>query len=490
MTKHVETLSLEKPRRTATLSSGQRSLRSPGASGLTAAWQALAAAFSHPALWVTLALILNITEGAVRKWVPGFSEGTGRSVAYFAKDVCFALGAILVIAKSSSGNRALATAALWAIPAVIAIMVGSLMSIAVDFNPVGALLSVRAILVLPILGYWYASRLKSFPLLGFALVGVALTVINAPLSLIQNGLPSSHILNRYAADTLYIVEVEHGVRATGTFAYITGLGVMSSFGVWAGMVVLSLSRNWITQFIGVIGILAGFGCAFSSISRGTVVIAIAMLVLWALSSVKATRMLGRGLWLAGLVGVVFLLLFPGMSERFIYVGEGSFDRFESAGDDNMGRAFGQFDEMWQAIQNHPLGTGLGTEQVGGSYVSKGEAALGRYETQFPRIVLEMGFIGFVGFLLLVVAVTYALQKAKGGPKQWRWNLVVTATQIYLLGQFYSNLVFNHSGSSAIWLVATAVLAAVPAAKVARRRQRRVRRTPVIEMAPEPQVQEA
>jgi hypothetical protein len=418
-------------------------------------------ALSHPAIWLSLALILTVLEGAVRKWIPGFQAGAARLLVYFSKDVAFTVGALLIFSRQVTIVPALVTLRVWALPAVPAFLVGGAVSLIQGLNAVGAFLTLRAVLILPFFGYCYAARVRAFPLMGFALVGVWLTLINAVLALYQNSLPADDILNQYASEEGHIVEVEYGVRATGTFAYITGLGVLSSLGVWGGMVAYSLARDWKQQTLGVLGIMAGLACAFASISRNNLVTAFLMLVVWLMALGVTRGVRWRGIFQTALVGGVIFLLFPVMTERFLHVLAGTLDRFESAGDNSSDRALGQWKELWQAVQMYPLGNGLGTEQIGGNYSSSGLMAFTSYESQFPRLVAEVGVIGFLGFALLVVGVILALQRTKRGSEDWRWNLVVVSTQVYLLGQFYLNLGFNHTGSSAIWLVATAVLAAAP-----------------------------
>ena len=430
--------------------------------------------FRHPALWLSLAFLANVLEGALRKWVPGFGGGVLRNVAYFSKDFLMFTGVLLMMGRAWCSSPGMEELRKWGLPALGLIGFGGVLSLMGGFNAVGAALTLRAILVLPLLAYCYAGCFGGrFPLMGLAFLGVVLCVANGVLSLIQNSLPASDFLNKYAEDEMYVVELAiYGVRATGTYAYITGLGVASAIGLWSGMVMISLSHSRWQMVWGVVGILGGFACAFASISRGTVVTAFAMLGLWALTSVRASRMLARGILVAGAVGLALMLLAPSLAERFMHVGEGTFDRFESAGDDNLQRAVGQLPEMWQALSQTPFGNGLGTEQVGGNVATKGVAGFTTYESQFPRIVAELGIPGFLGFLVMVVAVIVSLQRTKHGPGGARWDMVITATQVYLLGQFYTSLVFNHTASAFVWMTVAAVFAAEPIRHGKQRRRAR------------------
>jgi hypothetical protein len=432
--------------------------------------KSLGMAMSHPAAWLTLAIVLNVLEGAVRKWVPGFGEGPGRILAYFSKDVFFLLAVAVGLGQPMNRPRPALEAVIgWGILALGLIVSGGGLSYFFGFNPVGTVLSLRAMVILPCAAFLFASHRKRFPLMGFAVAAALLAMLNGPLALLQSGMPADHIINKYAAGEAVVVEVAAGVRATGTFAYITGLGVASSLGLWAGMVIISLAQNKKQRTFGALAVLAGFACAFASISRGSFVVAVAMLTVWALGGGRARAILLQSALLVCVVLGIGLLVFPNLADRFVRVAEGTIDRFETAGDSNMTRTFGQWAEMQDAVTLHPLGTGLGSEQVGGNFAAKGTAGFTTYETQLPRIVAEFGLVGLLGFFAMGIATLYGLQctRQTSNPS---WNLVVTATQLFAISQLYSGVVYNHSASAAVWIVIAAVLGAspVPPAQLSKR----------------------
>ncbi len=412
----------------------------------------------HPAVWVVVALALNVFEGAARKWVAGFEEGGGRLLAYFSKDLVFGMVVLWLVGKPVIEGGAREVFETWRMRGLALILVGAVMSFFEEFNVVGSALSLRALVVLPWCAGVYAGRVRSFPLLGFAVVVVFLAVINLVLGLVQNGLPGDDVLNRYAMGEVDAVRVEEGVRATGMFAYITGMGVMSAAGVWAGLVVASLGRGWGYVWVGACGILAGVGCGFASMSRGPVVTAAAMLVLWVASSVAAAKLALR----MGVIGVVMLVwvvvVWPGAGERLGLVGAGTVGRFWSAGDDNVERAVGQWGEMAEAVRRHPWGLGPGTEQVGGNFAAGMGMGLRSYESQLPRIVAEFGVLGLAGFFVLVGGTVWSLEVARAEGSGAGWGLAMRATQVFVLGQAYGNLVFNHTASGFVWLVVAGALA--------------------------------
>jgi hypothetical protein len=70
---------------------------------------------------------------------------------------------------------------------------------------------------------------------------------------------------------------------------------------------------------------------------------------------------------------------------------------------------------------------------------------------------------------------YVLEQLRQALANPAINLAVTATQVYVVGQFYNNLVFNHTASAFVWLIITVVLAAAPEQK--RLAQRRPKPAP-------------
>ena len=177
--------------------------KSPRSHTYSSWWRPLVMTGRHPVLWLSVALILNIFEGAARKWLPGFEGGAGRALAYFSKDLCLALAVALVWARPARPIAALETARDWGAVALGALGLGAVLSLIQGFNGVGAVLSLKAVVVLPVLGFCYAGRVRDFPLLGFAAVAAGLTIVNAPLALMQNGLFAQYHMLRMIKHKTY-----------------------------------------------------------------------------------------------------------------------------------------------------------------------------------------------------------------------------------------------------------------------------------------------
>ena len=283
-------------------------------------------------------------------------------------------------------------------------------------------------------------------------------MVNFSLAIVQNRLPGDHFLNKYATEMENVVELDSGVRATGTFSYISGLGVMSGVGVWAGLALLSLSRRPWEQVGGYVALAAGLGCGLASVSRGPVVIDLAMVVVWMVASRVGHRLIGRSV--LAVVLVAGLAWGIGSVATFSRLGQDLLKRNEQAGDTIQERAFGQLAEAGEAIESEVQGRGLGTEQVGGNYARSGEMTFTTYESQLPRIVLETGVAGLVGFLVICGGALWALQRARREASAREENAMLLATQLLLLPMFYSNIIFNHTTSAFVWMIFAVVLANV------------------------------
>jgi hypothetical protein len=325
-------------------------------------------------------------------------------------------------------------------------------------NPVGAILTSRACVVLPVLALVAVPKLSGLPLPRVIWLVVVFTVLNFGLGVEQNRLPADNVLNHYTEADMQVVATDSGTRATGTFSYITGMSIISSVGIWAGLALMSIARTqW--QSIGAWTALAsGFGCGLVSISRGPIVVGMAMVAGWLFCSREGISALVKGL-----VGAVFCVVVAtgfGITPVFSELGQGMMQRQEMASDTFQERAFGQLSETVSALQWAPLGNGFGTEQVGGQYYATGAAGFNHFESPLPRIVMETGVLGLIGYLLVCAGALLALQRAKRNVSGPGARAALLATQMLLLPMFYGNVLFDHTASAFAWMIFAAVLAGV------------------------------
>ena len=151
--------------------------------------------------------------------------------------------------------------------------------------------------------------------------------------------------------------------------------------------------------------------------------------------------------------IVILGLMPTFSE----LGQELMQRQEAAGDSFNERAFGQFQEAYESLMIAPFGNGLGTEQVAGNYYSKGAMGFTTYETQMPRIIMETGVLGLLGFFMICASAIYSLQIVKKASAIKGDRSILLATQLLLISMFYTNVIFNHTASAFAWLIFVIVM---------------------------------
>lgn len=427
--------------------------------------------------WWLLLLALGSTvfEGAIRKWLIPDSDPGLKYFIYCSKDIIFAAMMFLPRARAPK-TKALLEFRRWLIPGVLILGIGACLSAFRDVNAVGALLSLRAAVFLPLMAFYVASRVGSVPLRRLACVICALTAFNFALSVVQNSLPANDMLNRYATGSLDIAVLKSGVRATGTFSYIAGLGIFSTVGIWAGMVLISFGGSTWYRIAGWLTIAFGFGCGLTSVSRGPIVIGAVMLLVWLPTYFGKVPGLLRNLLAAALfLGLVVTFELPSMLEG---LGEGLLQRHETSNDTLQGRALGQLEESVVAVGMAPLGNGLGTEQVAGNYFRSGAMRFTTFESQLPRIVMETGLLGLIGFLIICAGAIWSLQIAKRYAPSQGERTALLATQLLLLPIFYTNVIFNHTASALMWMIFAAVMAAGKKALYDHRRSPSTSRAPL------------
>jgi hypothetical protein len=404
------------------------------------------------------AITLTVLEGSIRKWVIGSPFQVESYVAYFSKDIVFAL--LLLFPVRAKPFASLEYFGRWLIPGCFLVLCGSLASSTQEISFSGALLTLRAAVFLPVVAFLVVPRLQGISLRSVALFIGLLAILNFALGIVQNELPARHMLNRYVVDTAEITTALTGVRATGTFSYISGMAIMSVVGVWAGIVQLSLGQNISQKIFGWAALASGVGCGLASVSRGPILMSGLMMSLWfmvyGIKVVNDSR--------STLAGVILLVLvsYFGLTTTFIDLGQGLLIRTETAGDTIQERSFGQFFDALLAVNMAPFGNGLGSEQVGRRAYSTGELARTIFESPFSRLVLETGVFGLLGFLLICSGALLALQLAKQQATTSGEKGALLVTQLFLFWMLAGSVVFNHVASAFAWMIFAAVMASCPA----------------------------
>lgn len=400
-------------------------------------------------------MLLAIIEGGIRKW--GFpADGIFKNSIYFLNDIFFFF--ILLFPKQIDSHPLLKEFQNWLLLGCVLIVFGGIVSCLHGYNLVGSALSFRALILLPIISFLVIPRLVGMPLVTILSLVAVLTLFNFILSIIQNHLPPEDFLNCYASADHEVVSEESGVRATGTFAFIKGLALLSTLGVWAGLSLLTIETTFFINLLGWISLVSGFGCALASISRSPLAHDLVIFAGWiSFLKLKLSLLIK---WLISLVAVIVICSIFGLFPVFFSLFQGFVDRSTNADDTFKGRSLISFSELYEAMERAPLGNGFGTEQIAGQYFAKGQADFNHYESSLPRLMFEVGIFGVLGFFVVCLGSIVVLQKGSIQTNDAKLKCFILITQLYLVFMFYENVVYNHTGSIFVWIVFSCALAAV------------------------------
>jgi hypothetical protein len=411
--------------------------------------------------WILVVLVLTVFEGAIRKWlVPGFP--TVRYAVYFSKDVAFVCAALAGLAYAGTSLRLLG---MLCMASLVALLIPTLVNLS-DTSGVGAVLSLRAYVVLPFCAFIAAHSIRSlreFDWIVFT-TGVS-TIVVAILGAAQFELPANHFLNVYEGMDEYThisAEFNH-VRATGTFAFITGMAIMSGVGAWAGLYLfLSTHALW-RRLFGATVILAGLCCALVSMSRGGIFLNL-LTVAGGLILFRRVRemffLLIIGLvayWLTGGGSTAEESLDPGMQGAVLR-------RFEQR--DSVTDRFGYvLMNLQLGLTKDPLGRGLGRGQIGGNFAESGVRSWSAgYESELGRIGFEVGILGFFGVILWRVAAIVQMARSLFRTENPRARALIAASLPLFSLLAMNFMAFNHTGSSFGWAIVALALGAAALAK--------------------------
>jgi hypothetical protein len=402
-----------------------------------------------------LSILACVLEGTLRKWVFRESAGPIKYACYFAKDFFFA--AILFCRARGVPNRSLRTVLIFSFPLILT---GAALAAVHELNIVGAVLSFRSLIGLPLLAYLAIPRLAGAKIDHVAFLIGGLTVLNALLGITQYSSPTDAPINYYATEDLVSATAfGESVRAAGTFSYITGYSNLATVGAWAGLSLLCLARGRLYYVVGGWGaFIASLLCALVSISRGTVLTVLAMLIVLAVSGRHAVSNLMKGL--AALIAVVTIGYIFNLNSIMVKLSDTVVARNEISDDTIEGRTVEPFLEAGLAAEIAPLGSGFGTEQVAGVYAETGMMSMRRVESQFARLVIETGLVGLLGFLVTCVGTLYVLFQVRQMVTDEGLRRILVLSAFLVASFFFTNVVFNHFASFFTWIIVAITLASV------------------------------
>jgi hypothetical protein len=432
----------------------------PGRSPTRAPGVPRAQPLSWTAKCLLLCFILTIFEGAVRKWVVS-GVPVLRYTMYFSKDLVFFLAALPAFGRFTRW-RNLAVGTL--LPLSLAFLLLPTLANVTNSNIVGFLLSVRAYLVLPLCAFVAAGMVGTTRLADRVawIIGISVFFI-AYLGWKQYNLPTTHWLNKYeSTDPAHIVQEFGHVRATGTFAFITGMGVFAGVASWAGIYLFLTGTNLYRRLfsVGVMG--SALVCAMVSMSRGGAYYSALTIV----GGVMLFRRIREVVFLGAIAAIAYTLFTTeggaeGGAESELQKGLTSrLEKRESIVD----RGTYALTNLQMGLFGHPLGEGMGVGQVGGNWATTGKATWGGgYETELGRIAYEVGIMGFIGVLMWRFAGVRELWKQLKIAQDIRARALLAAT-FPLFGILSLNsMAFNHTSNSFAWAILALTLGTAMAA---------------------------
>lgn len=388
-----------------------------------------------------VAVVLFCTfEGAGRKWVIPNSSPAEQGLFYFSKDLPLIL-AVLIGLRCRPRAPIFGPARQVLTLGAVFLFAGTLMSVD-GISPIGAVVSIRGLVLLP----WAAM------IVGPALVGrndltAVLTAagvcvgVNAVLGALQFFSPPGDILNRQVTDAQSAIGDIGRVRASGTYAFLSGMASLCAFACWAGSVLIlrSPGRPW-----GYVFVAGGFVVTSEAMSRGGFTNA-AVIVGLSLMSTSAGRVVGL---LAVGAGAAAMVLMPESEPTAVDepgITQALTTRHKATGEGAWARILDTWMQVPEAIAYDPIGCGLGQTQTGGQVVATGKAGW-IFEFELARIVFEVGLIGLLGTVAIRVGVPlvfYHHTPRLLRPRVSEWHAVWWPTVWYTALMLPMHLAYDH-----------------------------------------------
>ena len=388
-------------------------------------------------------VVLCVIDGAIRKWVYQDSTPSFQAITYFAKDIPLVAAFAYSLGRGGAGRFDILRTCL--IVGSFAIAAGCAVQLRA-YSPVGAVVSLRGLLFLPWFAYVagpHCNRRWDLHAVGVA-IGVS-AILNAFLGASQFALPLDHVLNQQTSSAVTAVGDVGRIRASGTFAYISGMAAMCIGACWVGATLILRSR---ASALGYACIVAGLACASAAVSRSGALVGL-ILVVFPLLLINSGRILliafvGSIAAFYGLVGgaVGEVNTEEASLQTAVVARAQTADSFDE-------RSSGTFSQVPDAIWNYPLGVGLGRAQTSAAAVSEQDAI---YEYEPARIAYEIGLLGLLGTALIRAGFIWEFWRAR----QRGGDAACTATGLTFSGlALVLTIVFDHNAAT-FWAVAMTV----------------------------------
>ena len=408
---------------------------------------------------LVLALLACTIEGALRKWVIPESS-LFRYFAYFSKDLILCQVFWIKVQDPLVDEQYRWQQVLRV--GVMLVIIGAGLSMVVGgLNPVGAVLTLRSTVGLPLLALAISRRLPVVALRDAMQVIALVAIPMAALGVWQFYSSPTSWVNQYAIEGSGAVTsgFDTRVRATGTFAYITGFGNFAIVAIACGIGFHAMAGRERGRRVGLAAILAGLICQGTTVSRAVALGAVGILGGVAFNTKVASRSIW---WFSAVAGVLWctLAVFNLSSDRVSEILSSAQRRHAHLGSrDTFGKRITRpLVGLGEAISLAPMGNGLGTEQIAGAYYNAGSMGFNHFEDEAPRVVMELGTVGFAGFLVVYFGSLFALYQRYAAVLQLSGKTALWATLLACGVLWLEGVAFNHTSSFYFWCLLGAAMA--------------------------------
>lgn len=390
--------------------------------------------------WLIAILMAITLEGGLRKW---FLPPWLHPVAYASKDI---LALAFVIRYSRLSSKMLVD--LRDRVLIIALLLLPCFVLGLTWSATAAVMNFKNAVLWPLFAVYMA---VSFDWTALSKITRALNVLvfaMAVLGFIQFNSPTDAPINRYAWHVMGRMEPIAtfgglaGVRATGTFSYITGYSTFASVAfLW--MIWRLLNARTVTERVFMsLGALGSLVCALTSGSRSPLYQCFLGLVM----ALAVSSQIRHKLRILALL-VVMIAGYFSFSNEQLFVS--FYQRLTEAGDSTSQRIAGAGFEFVRLALRHPFGVGMGQESNVSDYrIAEQQAAIDFIEDGRSRMAIDGGWLAILAQMVtLWIFISIAIRAWRTQNDQARIAAAaITPAATYLL----MNCLWYDHNASALW----------------------------------------
>jgi hypothetical protein len=393
-----------------------------------------------PTRWLVAILLAITLEGGLRKWIlPSWLH----PVAYGSKDI---LALAFVIHHSRLPSKILTD--LRDRVLIITFLLLPCFLLGLTWSPTAAVMNFKNAVLWPLFAIYMAvsfdwsalSKLtRTLNVLVFAMALLGFIQFNSPIDAPIN-LYAWHVIGRM--EPIATFGASAGVRATGTFSYITGYSTFASVAfLWMVWRLLN-ARSVTDRAFSLLGALSSLVCALTSGSRSPLYQCFLGLVM----AVAVSSQIRHKLRILALLAVMFVGYFSFSNERLFV---SFYQRLTEAGDSTSQRIAGAGLEFVRLAFRHPFGVGMGQESNVSDYrIAEQQEAIEFIEDGRSRMAIEGGWLAILAQMVtLWIFVSIAIRAWRTGNDQARIAAAaITPAATYLL----MNCLWYDHNASALW----------------------------------------